>query len=249
MPFKQLPYYRPEHYLFSTQKSGRTWVRMILAKVLEEIGLNPKKIEMIPSFHTPFDQVLQKKKPHKLNVIFLFRDPRDCVVSRYFEISRRRIRPKTDNPKKVYNSKLEDYIRRSDEYGIDAIVNYMNAWFRGRDQFKSFMSVSYENLTVTPHEVVRRILEFMDIDCSDEVLHKAVDYATFGNMKKIEASSEGNLIQKYHGTFGERHQDKDPESFRVRKGKIGGYVDYLGEADIEYVNERVKCLDEFFYYD
>ena len=113
----------------------------------------------------------------------------------------------------------------------------------------TFMPVSYENLTVTPREVVRRILEFIDIDCSDEVLHKAVDYADFGNMKKIEASGEGNLIQKYHGTFGERHQANDPESLRVRKGKIGGYVDYLSDVDIEYVNERIKRLDEFFYYD
>ena len=160
MPFKQLPYHRPDHYLFSAQKSGRTWVRMILAKVLEEIGLNPAKIEMIPSFHSSLDQVCQKNKPRKLNVIFLYRDPRDCVVSRYFEITRRRIRPKTNNPNKVYNSSLEDYIRRGDEYGIDAIIDYMNGWFRSRDKFRSFMPVSYENLHVTPREVVRRILEF-----------------------------------------------------------------------------------------
>ena len=221
---------------------------MILAKILEEIGLNPETIEMIPSFHTPFDQVLQKKKPHKLNVIFLFRDPRDCVVSRYFEISHRRIRPKTDSPKKVYNSKLEDYIRRDDEYGIDAIIDYMNGWFRGRDRFRSFMPVSYENLHITPREVVRRILEFINVDCSDEEMRRAVDYADFENMKKIEATGKGNLIKKYHGTFGERHKADDPNSFRVRRGRVGGFVEHLSQSDIEYVNERVKRLDEFFCY-
>ena len=248
MPFKQLPYHRPDHYLFSAQKSGRTWVRMILAKVLEEIGFNPAKLEMIPSFHTSCEMVCHKKKPHKLNVIFLYRDPRDCVVSRYFEITRRRIRPKTNNPNKVYNSELTDYIRRDDEYGIDAIVDYMNGWFRGRDKFRSFMPVSYENLHVTPREVVRRILEFIDIECSDEMIRRAVDYASFENMKNIETTGKGNLIQKYHGTFRERHKADDPDSFRVRKGQIGGFVDHLSPADIGYVNERVKRLDEFFYY-
>ncbi len=248
MPFKQLPYHRPDHYLFSAQKSGRTWVRMILAKVLEETGLNPAKVEMIPSFHTSFDQLRQKKKPHKLNVIFLYRDPRDCVVSRYFEITRRRIRPKTDNPNKVYNSKLEDYIRRDDEYGIDAIIDYMNAWHHGRDCFKTFMSASYEDLHAHASDIVQKIVEFIEVDCSEDIVRKSVEYADFENMKKIEKSGKGNLIQKYHGTFGERHKTSDPNSFRVRKGRIGGYVEHLSPSDIEYVNERVKRLDEFFPY-
>lgn len=221
---------------------------MILAKVLEEIGHNPAKIEMLPSFHASLDQVLHKNKPHKLNVLFLYRDPRDCVVSRYFEIAHRPIRPKTDNPNKVYNSTLSDYIRRSDIYGIDAIVKYMNSWFRGRESFRSFRPIMYEALHLAPHETVRGILDFMDVDYSDEDVRKAVDYAKFENMKKIEASGKGNLIKKYHGTFGERHKADDPNSFRVRKGQIGGFVDHLSPSDIEYVNERIQYLDEFFYY-
>ena len=88
----------------------------------------------------------------------------------------------------------------------------------------------------------------LDIECSDEVIYRAVDYANFKNMKKIEATGKGNLIKKYHGTFGERHSADDPNSFRVRKGQIGGFVDHLSPADIEYVNEQVKLLDEFFQY-
>lgn len=248
MPFRQLPYHRPDHWLFSAQKSGRTWVRMILAKVLEQLGIDPFKVEMLPSFHSSVDQVKQKHNPGSMNVIFLYRDPRDCVVSRYFEITRRRIRPKTGNPNKVYNSTIEDYIRRKDEYGIDAIVDYMNQWFRSREQFNSFIPISYEALHVVPVETVNRILEFIDVDCSVNLVRLAVKYAKFENMKKIEASGKGNLIMKYHGTFGERHQLNDPDSFRVRKGKIGGFVDHLSPADIEYVNERVKRLDDFFQY-
>ncbi|MHA2279396.1 MAG: sulfotransferase domain-containing protein [Promethearchaeota archaeon] len=249
MAFKQLPYHRPNHYLFSLQKSGRTWVRMILAKVLEEIGLDPSQVEMIPSFHSSCGQVCRKNNPARLNAIFLYRDPRDCIVSRYFEISHRRIRPKAANPNKVYNNTLSDYIRRDDQYGIDSLVEYMNEWHCGRERFRSFMPVSYENLHVTPCEVVRRILEFIDVDCSDKVIRRATDYARFENMKKIEVTGKGNLIKKYHGTFGVRHIASDPESFRVRQGKIGGFINYLSVKDIAYVNERIQLLDEFFQYD
>lgn len=249
MPFKQLPYHRPDYFLFSSQKSGRTWVRMVLAKVLEEKGQDPFKIEMIPSFHTSYAEITRHKKWFKKNIIFLYRDPRDCVVSRYFEISHRRIRPKTSNPNKVYNSTLSDYIRRSDQYGIDAIIEYMNQWWHHRDYFAKFLTLSYENLKNNPIESFQEIVNFIDVDCPSDDLQRAVQYASFDNMRKIEKSGEGNLIQNYHGTFGERHKSDDPESMRVRRGQIGGFVDYLSEKDILYVNDRIKNLDPFFQYD
>ena len=33
---------------------------------------------------------------------------------------------------------------------------------------------------------------------------------------------------------------QDPESFKVRRGEIGGYVRYLSTADVEYVEERIR---------
>jgi hypothetical protein len=32
----------------------------------------------------------------------------------------------------------------------------------------------------------------------------------------------------------------DPETFKVRKGKVGGYVDYLGEAEIEFLGRKIR---------
>lgn len=128
-------------------------------------------------------------------------------------------------------------------YGIDAIIDYMNSWYLGKDRFKTFMSASYENLHTLACKMVQKIVTFIQIDCSKKVVQTAVDYADFENMKRIERSGKGNLIKKYHGTFGERHKTDDPNSFRVRKGQIGGFVDHLSPEDIEYVNERVKRLN------
>ena len=41
----------------------------------------------------------------------------------------------------------------------------------------------------------------------------------------------------------------DPESYKVRKDKVGGYVDCLDSKKIEYLNERIsEKLDPIFAY-
>jgi hypothetical protein len=42
----------------------------------------------------------------------------------------------------------------------------------------------------------------------------------------------------------------DPETFKVRKGKVGGYVDYLGEEEIALLGRKIRDeLDPEFGYD
>jgi len=244
---QQLPYYKSCR-LVSAQKSGRTWLRMIFAKVLQQIKIDPSKYEMLPSHHAWCSNVKAKYKPAKLDVIFLFRDPRDCVVSRYFEITKRRLRPKNKNAKKVYNDTLKEYIRRQDQYGIDSIIDYMNEWIENRELFRSFLPVSYEELTNDTLEVVTKILDFIHVECPSSKIQQAISYASFDNMRRIELTGKGNLLKNYHGTFGKRHKADDPETFRTRKGKIGGYKESLDSSDIDYVDSRIVRLNDFFPY-
>jgi len=37
---------------------------------------------------------------------------------------------------------------------------------------------------------------------------------------------------------------RDEESFKVRKGKVGGYVDYLDPADRAFVDRVIRELDD-----
>jgi len=37
----------------------------------------------------------------------------------------------------------------------------------------------------------------------------------------------------------------DPESFKVRKGKVGGYAEYLSKDDISWLSERLADLHPF----
>jgi hypothetical protein len=38
----------------------------------------------------------------------------------------------------------------------------------------------------------------------------------------------------------------DPESFKVRRGKVGGYTDYLAGDDLAYATEAMRKLDPRF---
>ena len=67
-------------------------------------------------------------------------------------------------------------------------------------------------------------------------IKEAIEYCTFEKMKRMEVKGK-SLISKYRGRFGKGHDEKDPESFRCRKGKVGGYVDYLSEEDLQYIKE------------
>jgi hypothetical protein len=42
----------------------------------------------------------------------------------------------------------------------------------------------------------------------------------------------------------------DPESYKTRRGKVGGYLDYFGSVDIDYLNRRLGTeLHHYYGYD
>ena len=61
-------------------------------------------------------------------------------------------------------------------------------------------------------------------------------------MKKMEAS------RQYDPQLLQPGDVSDPESYKVRKGKVGGYADYLPSDDIEYATQAMAALDARFGY-
>ena len=57
---------------------------------------------------------------------------------------------------------------------------------------------------------------------------------SFENMRRMEeegAAASGRL---------RAGSPSDPESFKVRRGKVGGYRDYLGDADLRYIEDLMR---------
>jgi hypothetical protein len=238
-------HYRTDCYIISYPKCGRTWLRIMLAKALALHFDDPRETvwdprEVIEAAHKkgPYIQFTHdgvdypptgetkdpEKKYHRYKrkrVIFLIRDPRDVLVSYYFQRTRREGETHT----------LSDFLRHP-WWGAARLMTYMRGWYEHRHIPLDFLLVRYEEFHRDAAEELRRILAFVDLGTvSDKLIESSVDYASFASMRKM---SVNELVENLRLA---PTDPQDPESFKVRKGKVGGYTEYLSPADTEYVEE------------
>jgi hypothetical protein len=95
------------------------------------------------------------------------------------------------------------------------------------------MALRYKDLALQPEVALRRILGFSDTDVVAEIVSDALTFSSFENMKKLEMANQ--LIRP-----AEAGADKDPQKRKVRKGALGGYRSSLKEADINFIDEKLK---------
>jgi hypothetical protein len=91
---------------------------------------------------------------------------------------------------------------------------------------------------------MRRVAAFLGLTTvTEETIRAAVEHGSFGSMKQREATRPADGTPLAAGKAG------DPESFKTRRGKIGGYVDYLSADDVVWLNRRIDTeLDPFYGY-
>ena len=242
-------------FLISYPKCGRTWLRMMLGKAfalhfdlpdanlpLMEFHLLHDVCDRIPRLKATHDDNPQFKTPSELyrskgeyrdaRVIFLVRDIRDLVVSVYFQMTRRIGR---------YAGDLPAFLRER-RGSVDSMIRFYNIWASQRHVPADFLLVRYEDLHADTAGELRRMLEFMPVaDVRDDVITEAVEFARFENMRKLESSASINRL---------RPADKaDPESYKTRRGKVGGYVDYLAPEQAAWLTDRMRDeLDPIYRY-
>src|SRR6266568_1678270 len=204
--------------ILSVPKSGRTWVRTFLCAYFckrhgREFTLEPERyrepgIPRLIFSHDLFEHrtkgglwdrirgkyLVPRKELRRAKIILVVRDPRDCFVSLYVQMTRR-----DPGASAKFKEKTVSDLLRDKGFGIRAIVKTMNDWlneFSGRD-----------------------------------------DFTQFENMKKMEAAGAFDSKILRPGDV------RDPESFKVRRGKVGGYREYLSVEDQDYASAALTKLD------
>lgn len=267
-------------HLLSFPKCGRTWVRLMLGVVIarhfeltgrvkpaEVLELTPlvKYHPRVPPVLVSHDDDPQWRKPEELGqskrkyrqskVIFLARDPRDVVVSVYFQMKKRlSVDPSVPRRREAlkgvysrmfpYEGDLASYIRE-DVGGFETIIHFYNIWAENRHVPRAFLLVEYEQLHQDALGVLRGICDFVGLpNVSDTTLEKAVAFTSFDNMRRLEAT---DAFRSFMLRPSDVHDD---ESYKVRKGKVGGYKEYLSQGDLEYVNRIMRQkLSPFYGYE
>ena len=241
-------------YLLSFPKCGRTWLRIMLGKVIQLHYQLPEDVNLvnigflasinpeIPRIHISHDEGPQWKKPAELEksksqyagkkVILLVRNPRDVLVSNYFQETKR---------EGCTHKDISAYLR-AESGSVDTLLTWYNIWADNRHLPSEFCLDQYENLHLDTLGELRKILAILGMeDVSDAHINEAIHYASFDNMRKLEKSDSCNSPKLRPTNI------DDPESYKTRRGKVGGFTDYLGVADIEYVDQKIRNQLSDFY--
>src|SRR4029453_9205558 len=101
----------------------------------------------------------------------------------------------------------------------------------------------YEGLRASPAEHFRDLLAVVGETTPDvAIFQEALEFARFENMQKLEAAGVFDSKILHPGDV------RDPESFKVRRGKVGGHREYLSAEDLEYAANALMELDRRFGY-
>lgn len=257
---------KTEVYLISYPKCGRTWLRLMIGRAIARHFSLPEsedilflrwksrprpEIPMITVIHddrpmlkTADELEKSKVKYRDKKVIFLSRDPRDVVVSSFFEMKKRG-RLFGENPYEarspVFNGEMREFIDR-EVGGFETILRYYNIWADNRHIPRDFLLVRYEDLKSNPQQELRCILDFLGLEAIDDAtVAEAVEFASFENMRKMEA--EG----RFQSGMLKPAEKNDQESYKTRKGRVGGFAEYLTEDEIERLNRKMRNLLSDFY--
>ena len=248
--------------ILSIPKSGRTWLRAFLCAYFcrrfgLEFTLRPGRYAL-PDFprivfsHDLFEHrtkgdwwdrirgkyLVPRRELNRAKIILLARDPRDCFVSLYLQLTRRDPNVSVNLRQKTVSEMLRD-----EKFGMRAIISTMNNWLNEFSQRDNFALVRYEVLRAAPAEHFRDLLAALGESSPDvNIFHEALEFSRFENMQKLEAAGAFDSNILHPGDV------RDPESFKVRRGKVGGYSEYLSTEDQQFAAAAMTGLDRRFGY-
>lgn len=235
-----------EYLLISPTNCGRTWLRVMLGKAMQlHFNIEPHNLHYLYSFseinpHIPSIKAVHERYQQfggyeNKKVVLLVRDPRDAMVSRYMQLKRREKQPVDD---------ISTYLVKDSSLRGDYIKIY-NDWATGKANTKAFLLVRYEDLRQKTTDEMKRILDFLEIPCVEFHIAKAVEYASLKNMRKME--QDGNSEVRA-GVF-QSKSNLEPDAYKVRKGEIGGYRNYIS-PDTQAIVDGIVCkeLDSLYGY-
>ncbi|WP_035464835.1 sulfotransferase domain-containing protein [Algoriphagus vanfongensis] len=233
-------------FIVSYPKSGNTWVRFLLGNVLN-LNYDFSNMEsLIPDIYVVNNNELLKQRrprilksheyfhPNYKKVIYIVRDPRSVAVSYYYYLKKVNKIPSEMQFKPFLKSYLSGSL---DSYG--SWSENVESWLstKGNNE-NEFILIKYEDLLLNTNLEFTKILKFIDIDVSDEVIANSVNNSSFINMKKNEKLNSGNI----------KILNNSNENIAfVRKGEIDEWKDYFDSEDLDllyyHFGKTMKKLD------
>jgi hypothetical protein len=243
-------------------KTGSTWLQAMIAQYLEvRHGIMLKSFKQMfmrslqvsgvdpilrthddgPHVKTVSELEQDKLRYREKKVILLIRDPRDIVVSYFFWVTRGREVQWSWEP---FKGAVDEFVH-SRIGGLRTIIAFYNIWARNKHVPREFMLVRYEDVCTAVFAQMCRVLAFMgETTPSLPHLEKAIELGKFEHMRRLEEANAPGLGRPAHISIG------DYEGYKMRRGIVGGYADYLHPETIEEMDHIInsELADEFSFY-
>lgn len=242
-------------------KTGGTWLRVLVTRMYAaKYGLPSRRVVRTDELHAvdprvpvflsssgylswergwgdlvTRDPVLREKK-----LLLLARHPGDIVVSWFIQFTKRTsafkremMLAEMDHPIDRQSIDRWSFIQHP-EIGLPHVIDYYNYWHANIQQLPHALVVRYEDLRSDTATWCERIGAFLGESFRPEHIEDAVDFASFEKLREKERS----------GYFDNRsltlRDAGDPETLKVRRGKVGGYRDDLEPEQLAWVDEQIE---------
>ena len=243
-------------FVASFPKSGRTWLRFMIAAYLNRYyrlgirrvdfdnvyqlvandqvdldflsrqGCGPLTFAFWMNPHIP--RILMTHNEYMLGVgdglrmIWLSRGIEDTMLSYWYH--------RTDyaalHDEEPWAAPFADFLR-SEDWGVPAYIRHFNGWAQS-----GVLALTYEMMHAQPMSVLKQVMDMSGVHWDFVVGEKAIELSSFHNMRTLEECSG---FEKADGPV-----TRDSQR-RVRRGLVGGYVDYFSSDDVNYT-ERQKSI-------
>jgi hypothetical protein len=238
-------------------KSGSTWLRFQLARVYQrKYGLPTSLIPRIERYHAAnpaiprlymagyeyIKHVMARPAPDSelasKAVVFLTRHPVDVIVSLYFHIQKHALRERklfNDWPLDLSNVSMMEFAMSAD-WGLSEAIRFYNDCARHAAAMPRAHLVKYEEMRLNPGAALHRILQFAHAPIMESEAAEAAEFTAFEKLRDAEMRNTFNSSSlrptKLH----------DPDSYKVRRGKIFGYRDYFSAAELRRLEGMVDDM-------
>ncbi|APH72668.1 sulfotransferase domain-containing protein [Aquibium oceanicum] len=212
----------------SFPKSGRTWLRY---------GLHLAGHPNVPFTHDGFEYNDGAKPPLDFDptrrivdyknhdrIIYIERDPRDTIVSLFHQITGR------FHDFFGYTGDISSFIR-DPYFGVHNLIQFQEMW-RGLSAKLPVLIASYEDMSADYTAVFKRVTTHLDLPVSDSVL------ASIGNRTSFSAMKEVEQAQRFDRPWLQPRMGAP----KVRRGKVGNYLDELSASDVTYIENTIVLI-------
>ncbi|TIP58449.1 sulfotransferase domain-containing protein [Mesorhizobium sp.] len=209
----------------SYPKSGRTWLRVMLDQLVVGLDYTHGGSAFHRKDFRSADAFLGKRP-----LIFLYRNPIDTTISGYFHVTKR------EAWRGLFQGDLSSYVR-DPHFGIERTLRFNAMWLAAIRERDDVLITRYETLHSDALSELRRIAKWLKVEPDEEEITKAINAGRFETMRAKESSGQSD---ERYGHRLRTADSTDSDSFKVRRGVVGGYKDYLAEKEILYCKDMME---------